>query len=163
MNTTLKKCVDCNRLFSGAEGVQQCQNCAGDEQSVFRRVEEAVTLDGLTTIAAIAGSLGVDAAVVRRVLADLPLLAQQVESDETCVRCGVRPTKIGKEYCPHCLMSIDADLREMTEQVAQESTVRDTRPEARMRNLSVAQALHEKKRRTGHYRFNPVTQNVKGY
>lgn len=163
MKLNLKKCVDCGRLFSASDKVQQCQRCAGDERMVNKRVEEAVVLDGLTTVAEIAASIGVDAAAVKRVLSALPLIAEDVESDETCPRCGIRPTRIGKPYCPVCLMGIDADLREMAARVEQDRAQRDARPEARMRGLSVAQALHEKKRRTGHYRFNPVSPNVKGY
>lgn len=161
MNTTLRKCIDCGRLFAAQEGVQQCQNCSADERTVYKRIEDAVTVDKLDSVAAIAVDLGVDSGMVRRVLADMPYLASQVQNDELCPRCGIRAAVIGKDYCSACLMDLSADLRDMAGAIG-------SRPESSGRNkpyishASIAKALREKRRRTGHHRFNPVPPNVKG-
>lgn len=162
MSTTLRKCLDCGRLFAAREGVQQCQNCNADERSVYKRIEDAVVLDHLTTVPGIADELGVDTALVRRVLADMPSLANLVENDEFCMRCGIRPATIGRDYCSNCIMELNADLREMAAISQRSGPSRAAGREAPAIRMSVGKALREKQRRTGHYRFNPAPPNIKG-
>lgn len=160
MNTALRKCLDCGRLFAARDGEQQCRACSEDEQLVYRRIEDAIVTDELRTVPDIALALGVDAEVVRRVLADMPHLASLVENDALCPRCGIRPIAFGKEYCPHCLMDISASLREMAGAAARNMELLARQPETTA--SGVLDALRSKRRRTGHYRFDPAPPNIKG-
>lgn len=162
MNTTLRKCIDCGKLFAAREYVQQCQHCATDERTVYKRIEDAVVLDKLTSVSAISIDLGVDASVVRRVLADLPYLSDVVENDESCTRCGIRAAAFGRDFCSYCMADVNADLRDMVSLTERGKPVQDPRKEFGGRSLSVGNALREKRRRTGSYRFNPVPPNIKG-
>ena len=68
---------------------------------------------------------------------------------------------IGKDFCSNCLMELNSELRDMTAIAERNRQLETSRPESRMRSLSVANALREKQRRTGHYRFDPVPPNIK--
>lgn len=161
MKTNLKKCTHCGRLFSGVDEIQQCHVCADEERAVYKKIEDAIALEGLKTISAIAAAIGVDPSTVKRILAELPLAAQHVECDEPCPRCGVRPLTIGKDFCGTCALEVDADLRDMAGRVEREIAARAQRPEADLIGLSVSAARREKQRRTRRRRFAPASPHKK--
>jgi hypothetical protein len=157
MDINLKKCKQCNRLFSPERDAVVCQKCSEVKDHDYDLVEEAITLHHIVTPSEIVAHTHLPLERVKEILKSSKVLAQEVDSDSRCVQCKKRPATADSDLCLACQMAMYKSLNDIS------ATLRATMPAA---NKSSTTSLHdtmaEKRSRSGFKKFNPAQKSIKG-
>jgi hypothetical protein len=89
------------------------------------------------------------------------LLAHEVEKDELCFKCGLKPAQPGSELCLGCRLEIHKSLGDAAIDVGQKIVEVQRRPESYLKGVSARTALEMKRQRTGTHRFDPSPKQRK--
>lgn len=149
MQTKLKNCASCGKLFSAPEGVRACGPCIDEEARVRDLVDRAVEIHGLKTAGAIAKFAELPVDTVKRVIRLSRVLSQVTSIEELCKRCEQRTALKRSDYCVLCSLEIHASIRDTVVELNTKIAERNARPEARFRSRKVREVIREKRTRTG--------------
>jgi hypothetical protein len=157
MDIDLKKCKQCNRLFSPDEDTTICQKCSEVKDRDYDLVEDAITVYHITTPSEIVAHTHLPLERVKEILKTSKVLAQEVDSETRCVQCKKRPATADSDICLACQLAMFKSLNDIS------STLRATLPAANAREkVSLRDTMEEKRSRSGFKKFNPATKSIKG-
>lgn len=154
----LRNCVDCGRLFTGSAAVVRCAECFDRTDSEVSRLEQTIGGGGMS-VTDIARGSGMSLDRVRTILQEAKVMSRNLRKEGRCDRCGRYGRLPDADHCLSCQLELFKSLGDAAADVLDAERLTEDRGS---RRLSVLEAVQEKRRRTGGYRFSVSPRNVKG-
>lgn len=159
MALTLGNCARCNSVYNTRFGSQLCPECYLKDEGDRALVESAIETRHARTVSDVTAATRLPRTRVRKILRQEPRLAQGLEPDGACSQCGGHRALASSGRCVGCQLALYKSLGDVAAAVAFAPRPKTIRDRGRMHILA---AVHEKRQRTGSYRFHPATRSIKG-
>ncbi len=153
MNLALENCPGCGRAYAAAGDVGLCSQCFEE------RVRAATTAKWLRSNPETATNTDSPERPVGSTARGARVPGRNPRSEKRCASCGVKEPLAGADNCLGCQLALYKALGDLAAEVARGRPIAGLR---RPRPMYVRDMVHQKRRRTGSYRFTPVTPSIKG-
>lgn len=150
MALSLENCSRCNNIFDARLGSDICSSCHEDAERELSLVECSLERGEESTLSQIVHDTQLPRERVQSILRGARILTRGMRPEGSCTKCAEREAMPDCDYCLGCQLELFKSLGDLAAD-ATETMLNRTPSPRKPSNLRAA--LHEKRRRTGTYRF----------